>query len=88
MRLRFVVFGVVLLFLAAPAWASTLYTFTINSTQYSSLTSFSVSCSGATCAALVPSQITVTSEPGSGATVETLALTGTADVATFANSTG
>jgi len=68
-----------------------IYTFTINSTPYSSTTTFSVSCTGlpsGTCAVFTPSQITVTSGPGSGATAETLALTGTADVATFANSSG
>ena len=91
MRLRFLAFGALLLFLAAPAWASTIYTFTINSTTYSSLTTFSVSCSGlpsATCGVFVPSQITVSLQPGPGAAIQTLDLTGAADVATFANSTG
>ena len=91
MRLRLLVFGVLFLFLTTPAWASDIYTFTINSTKYSSLTTFSVSCSGlpsATCAVFVPSQITVTSQPGPGAAIGSLDLTGAADVATFANSTG
>ena len=91
MRLRFLFLGVLFLFLAASAWASDVYTFTINSTKYSSLTTFSVSCSGlpsATCAVFGPSQISVTSQPGSGAAIETLDLTGAADVATFANNTG
>lgn len=88
MGLRFVTLGVLVLFLTAPVWASDIYTFTINSTKYSSLSTFSVSCTGlpsATCAAFTPGQITVTSEPGSGAAADTLALTGIADVATFAS---
>jgi hypothetical protein len=91
MRLRFATLGAVIFFLVAPAWASDIYTFTINPTKYSSLTTFSVNCTGlpsASCAAFTPSQITVTSEPGSGGAADALVLTGIADVATFANSSG
>jgi hypothetical protein len=89
MRFRFVAVSMLLLF-AAPAWSSDIYSFSINSTKYSSATTFSVSCSGlpsATCAAFGPSQITKGSEPGGGAVADTLALTSTADVAVFSTST-
>lgn len=79
-----------LLFVAASASASAIYNFSVNATKVSSLTTFNFTCTGmpATCAGMQLSQVSVTSGPALGATLSSLVVGSTLDVATFTASGG
>jgi len=83
------VFGAVL-FVAASASASAIYDFSVNATSQSTLTTFSITCTGmpSSCSGMQLSQITVSSGPGSGAFISSLSVGSTQDVAVFANAFG
>ena len=79
-----------LFFVAGSASASAMYNFSVGATTESSLTVFSLTCTGmpSSCSSVTPSQVTVSSGPGSGAFISSLSVGSTLDVATFANSSG
>jgi hypothetical protein len=78
------------LLVAASARASALYNFSVNSTSESTVTGFSLTCSGmpSSCAGVQASQVSVTSSPGAGATLSSLVVGSTLDVATFTDNSG
>ncbi|HXJ93473.1 MAG TPA: hypothetical protein VMT20_11395 [Terriglobia bacterium] len=79
-----------LFFLAASAGASAIYNFSVNATSKSALTNFSLTCSGmpTTCAGIQASEVSVTSGPATGATLSSITVGSTLDVAVFADSFG
>jgi len=79
-----------LLFVAASCSASASYNFSVNSTTSSSLTKFSLTCTGmpATCAGISASQVSVFSGPAIGAVLSSISVGSTVDVAVFVNGFG
>jgi hypothetical protein len=80
----FAVLGALLL-VVASAGASTIYSISIDSTTKSAATNFSFACSDvlSTCAGIQISQLSVSSAPGAGATLSSLVVGSSRDVATF-----
>lgn len=79
-----------LLFVVASASASAIYNFSVNATSQSALTNFSLTCTGmpTTCAGIQASQVSVSSGPAIGATLSSISVGSTFDVAMFADSFG
>ena len=81
---------IALFFVVASASASAIYNFSINATSESSLTVLSLTCTGmpGSCSSVKLSQVTVTSVPGTGATLSSLVVGSALDVATFTGKSG
>lgn len=79
-----------LLFVTASASASAIYNFSVNATKDSALTDFSLTCSGmpSSCGSITAGQVSVSSGPGTGASLSSLLVESTLDVATFASTSG
>jgi hypothetical protein len=79
-----------LLFVAASCSASDVYNFSVNATSESAVTNFSLTCTGmpSTCAGLEASQVSVSSGPAIGATLSSISVGSSLDVAVFADALG